>query len=186
MARLTVFNSVSLDGWFADVSGDMSWTAHNQDSEWQDYVNGNASGGGMGLFGRVTYQMMAGWWPTEAAGKAFPVVARRMNAMPKVVFTRTLDRADWENTTLVKSDPAAEVRRLKSGSMDMVVLGSGSIVSILAREGLIDELQLIIVPVIIGKGRSMFAGVEGKLPMKLIRTRAFKNGNVLLCYEPAR
>jgi dihydrofolate reductase len=105
--------------------------------------------------------------------------------LPKVVFSKTLNQASWNNTTLLKGDLAAEMRKMKQApGEDMVILGSGSIVSQLAQEGLIDEYQIVVNPVILGKGRTMFDGVKEKLRLKLTKTRAFGNGNVLLCYEP--
>jgi dihydrofolate reductase len=186
MPRLTVFNSTSLDGYFSDANGDMSF-AHNRnpDPEWDAFVAGNASGGGTFLFGRVTYELMAGFWPTPFAAEQMPVVAERMNNLAKVVFSRTLDQVSWKNTRLVKGDMAAEVRRMKADpGSGMAILGSGSVVSQLARAGLIDEYQIVVVPVVLGRGRTMFDGVGRTLPLALTRTRAFANGNVLLCYEP--
>jgi dihydrofolate reductase len=114
-----------------------------------------------------------------------PVVAEGMNNMPKVVFSRTLDHVSWNNTTLVKGDLAAEIRRMKQEPGEgMAILGSGRIVSQLAREGLIDEYQFVVNPVVLGAGRTMFDGVKEKLSLKLTKTRAFGNGNVLLCHEP--
>jgi dihydrofolate reductase len=185
MRKLAVFNNVTLDGYFVTMNGDMSW-AHKQDAEWNAYVQGNASGGGELLFGRITYEMMASYWPTPHAIKNFPVVAEGMNNLPKAVFSRTLERASWSNTKLVKGDLAAEVRKMKKQpGKDMVILGSGSIVSQLAQEGLIDEYQVVVNPIVLGKGRTMFDGVKDKLTLKLTKTRPFANGSVVLCYEPA-
>jgi dihydrofolate reductase len=186
MRKLLVFNHVSLDGYFVDVNGDMSWAkADHQDAEWNAFVAENASGGGILVFGRVTYELMAGFWPTPFAIENMPVVAEGMNNMPKVVFSRTLDHVSWNNTTLVKGDLAAEIRRMKQEPGEgMAILGSGSIVSQLAQEGLIDEYQIVVNPVVLGAGRTMFDGVKEKLSLKLTKTRAFGNGNVLLRYEP--
>jgi dihydrofolate reductase len=187
MSRLTVFNQVTLDGYFTGENGDLSWahTRKTQDPEWRSFVEGNAKGGAVLVFGRVTYDMMASYWPTPEALKNDPEVARQMNAPPKIVFSKTLQKAEWNNTKVVKGDPATEIRKLKQGSGDdMVIFGSGSIVSQLAQDGLIDEYQLIVVPVALGKGRTMFEGVKHQLPMKPTKSRTFRNGNVLLCYEP--
>ena len=182
--KLVVFNSVSLDGYFVDRKGDMSW-AHKQDAEWRAFVEENAKGGGQLLFGRKTYELMAGYWPTALASKNDPVVAERINKLPKVVFSRTLDKASWNNTRVVKENMAAEVGRMKhEPGPDMVIMGSGSIVSQLTQAGLIDEYQVVVIPVVLGSGRTMFDGIAGKLALKLTRTRVFGNGNVLLCYEP--
>ena len=186
MRKLIVFNHVSLDGYFVDRNGDMSW-AHKarQDAEWNAFVAGNASGGGVLLFGRITYELMASYWPTPLALKNDPIVAEGMNNLQKVVFSRTLDKASWKNTKLVKGDLVAEVRKMKAEPGEgMAILGSGSIVSQLAQEGLIDEYQIALNPIVLGKGRTMFDGIKEKLSLKLVKTRAFSNGNVMLWYEP--
>jgi len=175
---------VTLDSYFSDVNGDMSW-AHKEDAEWNAFVANNAKGGGVLLFGRITYELMASFWPKPFAIEKFPIVAERMNSLPKVVFSRTLDTASWNNTKLVKSGLAAEIRKMKKeAEEDMAIMGSGSIVSQLAQEGLIDEFQIVVNPVVLGKGKTMFDGVKEKLSLKQTKTRTFGNGNVLLCYEP--
>ncbi|MGE5262167.1 MAG: dihydrofolate reductase family protein, partial [Acidobacteriota bacterium] len=176
----------SLDGYFVDVNGDMTWAHNNnKDEEWDAFVAGNAGGGGMLLFGRKTYELMVNYWPTPMALKNDPVVARGMNEASKVVFSRTLDKAMWNNTRLVKGNVAAEVRKMKQATgPGMAILGSGSIIAQLAPEHLIDEYQVVIIPVVLGEGRTMFEGVKARLPLKTIKTRTFANGNVLLCYEP--
>jgi len=186
MRRLIVFNSVSLDGYFVDQNGDMSWAhVRDRDGDFNEFVQGNAKGGGELLFGRITYDLMAGYWPTPLALKNDPVVAEGMNSLPKVVFSRTMEKASWSNTRLVKGDPAGEVRKMKSApGKDMVILGSGTIISQLAQEGLIDEYQVVVIPVILGKGRTMFDGVKGKLTLTLTKSRVFGSGNVFLCYQP--
>jgi len=109
-----------------------------------------------------------------------------MNNLEKVVFSRTLAHVSWNNTKLMKGDMLAEVRRMKEETGEgIVILGSGTIVSQLAREGLIDEYEVVVNPVVLGKGRTMFQGVEEKLNLKLTKTRSFSNGNVFLCYELA-
>jgi dihydrofolate reductase len=186
MRKLAVFNSVSLDGYFTDRNGDMSW-AHrgDTDTDWNAFVAENAKGGGELLFGRITYDLMKSFWPTPAALESMPVVAERMNNLPKVVFSRTLDEASWNNTKLVKGDLPAEVRKMKQEpGQDMVIMGSGSIISQLAPEGLIDEYQIVLVPVVLGKGRTMFDGIKDKLLLKPTKTRTFANGNIFMCYEP--
>jgi len=187
MRKLIVFNHVSLDGYFVDSNGSMRWAkAHHQDPEWNAFVADNASGDGQLLFGRITYQLMASYWPTPIAKQNDAGVAERMNALPKVVFSKTLDRADWNNTTLVKTDLAAAVRKMKQEpGGGMVILGSGTIVAQLAQAGLIDEYHMVVNPTILSKGRSMFDGLNDKLDLKLSRTRAFRNGNIFLSYEPA-
>jgi dihydrofolate reductase len=186
MQKLIVFNNISLDGYFAAANGDFTWASvGNEDAEFSAFVEDNASDGGQLLFGRVTYEMMAGFWPTPNAMKAFPKVAEGMNNMQKVVFSKTLDRASWNNTRLVKSDLVPEVRKMKNESgKGIAIFGSGTIVSQLATEGLIDEYQYVVNPAVLGKGRTMFEGISEKLNFKLTKSRTFKNGKVFLCYAP--
>jgi dihydrofolate reductase len=183
MRRLVVFNSVTLNGFFTGKNGDLSW-AHKDDPEWNEFVAGNAKGSGPLLFGRVTYEMMVSFWPTPAAMESFPEVAKGMNSAQKVVFSRTLNKVSWNNTKLVKGDLATEVRKMKQEPGDsMTILGSGSIVAQLTQAGLIDEYQLVVNPIVLGEGRSMFDGVKKTVPLKQTATRAFANGNVLVSYE---
>ena len=185
MRKLIVFNLVTVDGYIADGKGDMSW-AHKSDPEWNEFVSGNASGGGTLVFGRVTYDLMVRYWPTPLALENNRVVAEGMNRLPKVVFSRTMDHASWSNTTLVKGNIEEAVRKMKrEPGTDLVILGSGSIVTQLGQAGLIDEYQMVISPIALGEGKTMFQGMEKRLPLKLVKTRVFGNGNVLLCYEPA-
>jgi dihydrofolate reductase len=186
MRELVAFTNVTLDGYFAGPNGDLGW-AHEgkQDAEWNAFVAENAQSGGQLLLGRVTYELMASYWPTPQALENDPVVAEGMNNLPKVVFSRTLDKASWKNTKLVKGDMAAAVRKLKQEpGKGMALLGSGSVVSQLAQAGLIDEYQIVVNPVALGEGKTLFAGIKEKLNLKLTRTRTFANGNALLCYEP--
>ena len=185
MRRLVVFNNVTLDGYFSGMKGDISWAKGNQDAEFKEFAAENAKGGGVLVFGRITYELMMSYWPTPDAIKNDPIVAERMNNLPKLVFSKTLNKASWNNSTLVKGDPAAEIRKMKNEpGEDMAIMGSGTIVSQLTQERLIDEYQIVMNPVVLGKGRTMFDGVEEKLSLKLTNTRTFGNGNVLLCYEP--
>jgi dihydrofolate reductase len=183
---VSVFNHVSLDGYFTDQNGDMSWAHRGDDPEWNAFAAENAKGEGVMLFGRVTYEMMASYWPTPAALEQYPIVAERMNNGPKVVFSRTLDKATWKNTKLVKSDPAGEVRKMKKArGGDMVIMGSGTIVSQLAQAGLIDEYQIVVDPIVLGQGRTLFEDLKNKVNLKRTKSRAFGNGNVFVCYEQA-
>ncbi len=197
MPRIIAFNNVTLDGFFAGESGDISWAKGHMDDEFTAFVAANAVAGGQLLFGRITYELMASYWPTAFAAEHDPQVAERMNSLAKVVFSRTLREAAWKNTELVSGDLVESVRQMKSAAgPDMAILGSGSVVAQLAQAGLIDEYQFVVNPVIIGKGRTMFqstgfeatggfAGVSRVIDLKLMKTRSFANGNVVLWYQPA-
>jgi dihydrofolate reductase len=185
MRKIVVFNNVTLDGYYTGLDGDMSW-AHKYDPEWMEFTNDNAKGGGAVLaFGRKTYDMMAGYWPTPMAMQNMPTVAEAMNKQPKLVFSRTMNEAKWNNTRLLKGDLATEVSKIKSEpGDDLVMMGSGNLISQLAQLKLIDEYQIALTPVVIGKGKSMFDGVD-KTNLKLTKSRAFGNGTVVLWYQPA-
>jgi len=188
MPKLAVFNMISLDGYFVDANGDMSW-AHNSDPEFNEFALENAKSGLMAggtlLFGRKTYDLMVSYWSTPAARQNDPITTDAMNNMLKIVFSRTMEKASWNNTKLVKGDVIKEVRKMKNESgSDMVIMGSGEIISQLTQAGLIDEYQIVVIPIVLGKGRTMFGGVEEKLKLKLTTSRTFKCGNVLLRYEP--
>src|SRR5215212_5123055 len=126
MRQLRSFTMISLDGYFTDASGDMSW-AHKRDDEWNAFSSGNARGDAALLFGRVTYEMMRAFWPTPQAAAMMPDVAKGMNTMPKFVVSRTLASADWQNTTVLQGDLVSAVKALKAtDGPDVVILGSGS------------------------------------------------------------
>lgn len=188
MPRLIVFNHVSVDGYFTDASGEMTF-AHpaEPDPDFDAFTASNARGEGCLVFGRKTYEMMASFWPSPAAKARMAVVAERMNHGRKLVFSRTLKTADWTNTELVTADPVKEIaRRRKATGPDMVVLGSGEIVSQLAGAGLVDEFQMIVAPVALGSGRTLFEGLEEPLRLKKEAERGFKNGRVFIRYTPLR
>ena len=137
------------------------------------------------VFGRVTYELMAGYWPTSGAIADDPAVAGLMNAIPKIVFSRTLEAAPWNNTRLIQGGLEAEMRRLKEeAGRDLFIFGSAELASELTRIGLIDEYRVMVSPVILGSGTPLFKGTQLKL--KLLRSRTFAIGNVLLVYAPQR
>jgi dihydrofolate reductase len=186
MRKLTVFENVSLDGYFVDGQGDMRW-AHEAaagDPEWAAFTSENArSGRGTLLFGRKTWEMMAGFWPTEAARQAMPEVAEGMARMEKLVVSRTLKEPGWTNAAVLKGELVPAVRALKAQEgAPILVMGSGTIVAQLARAGLIDGYTLVIVPVVLGRGRTLFEGLEQPMKLKRVSERAFANGNVVASY----
>jgi dihydrofolate reductase len=186
MRKVKMFNLMTIDGFFEGPDHDISW--HNVDPEFNDYaIKEMFPSSDVLLFGRVTYELMAGFWPTPEAKRDDPIVAEKMNASPKIVFSRTLKEAPWNNTRLVKDNMEDEVRRLKEQpGKGLAILGSGSIVSQLAQRGLIDEYQIMVNPLVLGRGTPLFKGINGRLDLDLISARAFGNGNVMLRYRPAR
>jgi dihydrofolate reductase len=180
MKKLRVFESISIDGYFADRDGDMSWAHEAQsDPEFAAWVGGNASGGGELVFGRITYQMMEAFWPTPLAAKQMPVVAKGMNASKKYVASRTLTPT-WKNTQLLQDDLIEAVRALKAGDgPGITVLGSGNVVAQLGEAGLVDEYQFVIVPIALGAGRTVFTAGR---KLRLVDHRVFRCGNVVVTY----
>jgi dihydrofolate reductase len=180
MRKLRVFESISVDGYFCDAGGGMDWAhAGRQDAEFAAWVGENASGGGELLLGRKTYQMMEAFWPTPTAGKQMPVVAKGMNAARKYVASTTI-QPTWNNTRLLKGELMKAARDLKlSDGPDITVLGSGSLAAQLGAAGLVDEYQLVIIPVALGGGRTLFT--TGR-QLRLVDQRAFRCGNVVVSY----
>jgi len=180
MRKLRVFESISVDGYFTDVNGDISWAhAGREDAEFSDWVSGNASLGGELLFGRKTYQMMEAFWPTPMAAQQMPAVAKGMNAARKYVASRTV-QPTWNNTHLLKGDLVKAVENLKaSDGPDITVLGSGSVAAQLGEAGLVDEYQFVILPVALGAGRTVFTKSR---KLRLLCQRAFRCGNVVVTY----
>ncbi len=182
MRKLFSFNMMTLDGFFEGSKWDLSW--HNVDAEFNEFAIAQLNEIDMLLFGRVTYEGMAGYWSTPDAAKNDPVVAGLMNQIPKIVFSKTLDKADWNNTRLVKDHIADEISKLKQQSgKDLAIFGSANLMSKLMQMNLVDEHRVMVNPVILGAGTPLFQ-TKNKLNLKLLKTRTFKNGNVLLCYEP--
>lgn len=184
MRKLIMFNMISVDGFFEAPGHDINW--HNTDEEFVRFaVNQLDECGGI-LFGRTTYEMMAEFWPSQFAVDADPETAIRMNSLPKYVFSHSLEKADWNNSQLVKGDAAAAIRQLKEQpGKDLFLFGSANLGAALMKDRLIDEFRLMVNPVILGQGTPVFQGLEQPLKVKLIGTRAYTNGNVMLTYQPA-
>lgn len=184
MAKLSVFNFISLNGCYKGPNEDISWHKQGDKSEESEYAGRSLQANNILMFGRVTYDMMSEFWPTKQAAKAFPDVAKGMNEAEKIVFSRKLKKADWNNTTLIKNNMIEEVKKIKkSVEKDITILGSGTIITQLSEEGLIDSYQFMVDPVVITSGTSIFDKIKNDLDLKLTETKAFKSGAVLLCYE---
>lgn len=183
MKKLSVFNFLTLNGYYKGRNEDISW--HRHGSEEAEFAAEGAQTNSILLFGRKTFEMMAGYWPTPMGMKDNPAVAEGMNKSQKIVFSRSLDTAAWQNTRIVKENIIEEVTKLKqAGDQDMTVLGSGSIVTQLADARLIDVFQFMIDPVVLGEGTSEFRGLSRTLNLKLVNSKTFRSGVVLLTYEP--
>jgi dihydrofolate reductase len=176
---------ITLDGFFEGPNQDISW--HNVDDEFNEFAIDQLNEVDTLLFGRVTYQGMASYWPTEFAISSDPIVARLMNGLPKIVFSKTLDKAEWNNSRLVNENIVEEVLKLKGQpGKNIAIFGSSDLAVTLAEHGLIDEYRIIVNPVFLGSGTSLLKGIKDKLNLKLLKARTFKSGNVLLYYAPEK
>lgn len=182
MSKLSVFNFISLDGYYKDLNNGIDWHQHGQEEG--EFSAKNLGQDNILLFGRVTYEMMASWWPTQNAITAMPKVAKGMNNAEKIVCSNTLKTADWQNTRVISGDVFKQLAELKKNSTkDITILGSGNLTTQLAEAGLIDSFQIMIDPVAIGNGTAIFEGIQHQLMLKLTDTQSFKSGTVLLSYE---
>ena len=178
-----MWNVVTLDGFF---EGPKSWELDWHDSVWGDelekYSIEQSKSTGMLLFGRVTYEGMASYWSSEKGE-----IADFMNTIPKIVFSKTMKKAEWNNTTLVKGNALEEVAKLKrQPGKNIFVFGSANLSSTLLEHDLFDEIDLALAPVILGRGNPLFKASPDRLKMKLLEARPLKSGGVILRYEPER
>jgi dihydrofolate reductase len=180
---------VTLDGFFEGPNKELDWQI--VDGENKEYAIDLLSKVDAFLFGRVTYQLMADYWPAAATNPSTPKsdleIADKMNNLPKIVFSKTLQEVKWNNSRLVKENIAKEISKMKQQpGKDMVIFGSGSIVSTFMQHGLIDEYRIIVNPIVLGNGNPLFKGINGKQNLKLLNTKVFDSGIVILFYEPAQ
>jgi dihydrofolate reductase len=184
MRKLFLFMLTSLDGYFEDERQSLDW--HNVDREFERFAIEQLSTVDMILFGRKTYEMMAAFWPSEEATLSDPIVAGHMNALPKMVFSKSLKSADWQNTRIIHNNEIGEVITLKqSEGGDIAVFGSSDLGVTLLQAGLLDEIRVLVNPLLLGVGKTLFAGLEQRVKLTLLSTRTFENGNVLLTYKLA-
>ena len=172
---------ISLDGYFEAPNHDLSW--HNVDAEFNDFAIAQLKNTETLLFGRRTYELMSTYWPSAAEDD--PIVAGLMNNSPKIVFSKSLKQAGWENTQLMAEIDAEKIKQLKSNAQkDLGLLGSNNLCVNLMRKGLVDEFRIMVNPVAIGQGTPLFAGLGSRANFKLTSNKIFKSGNVLLTYQP--
>jgi dihydrofolate reductase len=180
MRKLIMWNLVSLDGFF---EGAKSWDLGWHDSVWGEELErlsiDQLNSADTLLFGRATYEGMASYWPS-AKGE----VADLMNQIRKVVFSRTLEKASWNNTRLVHGDAEEEVAKLKKQpGKDLLIFGSANLSTTLIRHRLIDEYRLCLAPIVLGRGTPLFKASSETMKLKLLETRPLKSGGVILRYE---
>ena len=183
MRKLITWNLVTVDGFF---EGEKSWDLAFHQAAWgpglDAFVKEQLRSVGGLLFGRVTYEGMARYWPTQSGE-----VANTMNSVPKYVFSRTLGKVDWRNSRLVKGNPAAEVVKLKHAEgPDLFIFGSASLSASLIAAGLVDEYRLGVAPVLLGRGNPLFRAIPRMSKLRLLEAKSLEGGCVILRYAPDR
>jgi len=186
--RIIVDALISLDGYLSDSNGEIDWFTQEEDfneAEGKAWSLEMLRRADTILFGRVTFDGMAEWWPSETARKVMPEIAGHLNGTPKIVFSRTLKTTTWENTTILPEASKEVVLELKQRpGRDLLILASSSLVSAFMRDGLIDEYWIRVVPVVLGAGRPLFKDQRDRHKLRLVSCRAFRSGVVALRYEP--
>jgi dihydrofolate reductase len=183
MRTISMFMNVTVNGYFEGENHDLSF--FKGDDEDDSFFREQSKDGATLMFGRRTYEMMKGFWPTPHAKAAKPEIAEYMNAMPKIVAAHKPFEPGWSKVTVISGDVIAEVRKLKGQEGNgIVILGSNALCVSLLPEGLIDEIQLMVNPVAIGGGTPLFTGLKKRIDFQLTKTREFKSGNALLSYAP--
>jgi len=182
--KLISFMVVTLDGFYAGPNDEFDWP--NVDADFNDFAISQINDIGTLLFGRATYEGMAAYWPTPEAVETDPAVAGLMNGIDKVVFSNTLTSADWQNSTLVAGDAVKAIKDLKQQpGKHLALFGSPTLTASLLEAGLVDEVRVMVNPILLGGGKSLYQGLAQRIPLALRWSMAFRSGNVLLCYEPA-
>lgn len=181
MGILSSFTFISLDGYYKGQNEDTTWHSHGEVE--LDFLEESFRSGDVFLFGRVTYELMAGFWPTPQAYKVFTsAIAKGMNQATKLVISKTLSTTSWANSRLLDENWQGELAELKK-TTNIHLLGSGSILSQLADAGMIDLFKILVDPVAIGRGTPIFKGITNQLNLKLVASDSFKDGVNVLQYE---
>jgi dihydrofolate reductase len=187
--RLYVSMIVSVDGFIEGPEHELDWF-RDGDPQFERYCDEMLDSVGLALYGRRSYELMVQYWPNaeqnpkSAADLAF---ARKMNALPKIVLSRTLQNVTWNNTTILRDNVAERLLELKQTPGKPIVAWAGAdLVATLAELDLVDEYRLLVQPVVLGRGTPMFQRVTARRKLALTRTTQLGQGIAVLCYEPVR
>jgi dihydrofolate reductase len=184
MRTLASFIVTSLDGFYEGPNGQFDWMV--PDEEFNDFAVRQLDEADTLGFGRATYEHMAAYWPTEQARVNDPAITSRMNNKPKVVFSTTLEHAGWSNTTVIAGEAVEGIDTVKTvPGGELLVLGSARLTSHFAAAGVLDELRIMVCPIVLGSGRSLFEDLTDPISLTLLRCRQFDSGTVLLTYRPS-
>jgi dihydrofolate reductase len=181
MKKVIFQMSISIDGYIEGPNREIDW--HIVDDEFNAYAVETLKATDVLIMGRRNYELMAGYWPTAPGDDP---VKEQMNGKPKLVFSRTLKRVDWQNSRLATGSIADEVAALKRVPGDgLLWVGGSDLASSFLEQGLLDEIRFIVTPILLGAGKTVFDAIKKRYPLKLLSTKSFKSGNVILTYEPA-
>lgn len=182
MRKIIAIEWLSLDGFIAGTNGEIDWFVWNEEIE--EYSKEVMSSSDTMLFGRLTYELMAAYWPTPASDSENKIITDFMNNSPKVVFSKTISKVEWNNTSLFSEIDSRNIIEMKQNSgKDILIYGSGSIVSQLSKMKLMDEYRIFLNPVVLGNRKPLFQNVVERCTLNLVNTKSFKGGNVLLQYS---
>lgn len=183
MKKIIAVEWLSLDGYFSDADNGTDWLVSGEEA--QKYLLKMFTSFDTILLGQVTYEMFSAYWPKpNPADKNPQELTDFMNHTHKVVFSKSLKETDWNNAVIVKEIVSKDIEKMKKeAAKDIVIFGSGSIVSALTTLKLIDEYVFWIVPVFLGEGKSIFKSEDAKSKLKLLESKKFDNGNMMLHYE---
>nr|WP_082269109.1 dihydrofolate reductase family protein [Leptospira interrogans] len=181
MRKIILQTMLSMNGYFEGPNSTIDW--HVVDEEFNKYTIDFLDQVDVLLFGRITYELMANYWPTAIVDN--PIIATKMNEITKIVFSKTLANVKWKNSILVYNNVKKEVAKLKKQQgKDIAIFGSSSLAATLIEQKLIDEVRIFISPIVLGEGKTLFQGIQNRISLKLIQTKTFQSGNVLLYYQP--
>jgi dihydrofolate reductase len=184
MRTLASFILTSLDGFYEGPNGEFDWPVVAE--EFDAFAIGQLDQADALGFGRATYGHMAAYWPTDQAQSNDPAITGRMNAKPKLVFSTALEHADWSNTTIMAGQAVEQIEKVKTATGGgLLVLGSAHLTAHFAVAGVLDELRIMVCPIVLGQGHSLFEDLKGRLALRLVGVRQFASGNVLLTYRPS-
>ncbi len=191
MRKVIVTMWVTLDSFIAGPKGEMDWVGSHYDEAMGKYEDDIVSAADTLILGRETYQSFAGSWPhvpeNPNAAKEEVEYANKLNAMRKIVFSRTLDTVEWNNSTLFKEVMPEDIKKMKQEQgKNILIYGSASIVQAFTNLGLIDEYQLLVHPVILGSGKPLFANIQDRVNLKLVKCDVTDAGIARLYYQPAQ
>jgi dihydrofolate reductase len=184
MKTLASFIITSLDGFHEGLNGEFDWPI--VDEEFNDFAIRQLDEAQTLGFGRATYEHMAAYWPTDQARANEPGITSRMNTKPKLVFSTTLEHASWRNTTVVSGEAVEQIEMAKTDTGgELLVLGSAHLTAHFVAAGVLDELRIMVCPIAIGRGHSLFEDLTDRVALRLTHARQFNSGNVLLTYWPS-